>query len=109
MLCTLLVSGTAFAQDTYQILEPDLNLATLDSAIRYELLKPVVTALKTENLHLGQENLQLRILLELKDRESAQDKRLYMDQLAILRKRGIKKVLAGAAAGALGTLIISKL
>ena len=81
----------------------------LDSAIRYEYLKPVAVSLKLENEQLLKENLSLRILNDLKDKNAAQDKQFYQSQLAILRRKGNKKLLTGAALGALGTLIILKL
>lgn len=66
LLCTLLLSGTAYGQDTFQTFGQELNRATLDSAIRYELLKPMVINLQKANVQYQKENteqgLQMRFM-----------------------------------------------
>ena len=81
----------------------------LDSAIRYEFLKPVTLNLQLENKHLLQENLALRIQNDLKDQDAKLAQRYFDLQLKAIRKRANRRFWTGAGAGALGTLIFIKL
>ncbi len=81
-----LLCGELIAQPLSGNLKARFDQAVLDSAIRYEYLKPVALTLKLENDQLLKENLSLRILNELKDKKDAQDKEHYQAQLAGLRK-----------------------
>ena len=81
----------------------------LDSAIRYEFLKPVALNLQLENKHLIQENLALRIQNDLKDQDAKLAQHYFELQLKAIRKRANRRFWTGTGAGALGTLIILKL
>ncbi|MDQ6479788.1 hypothetical protein [Dyadobacter sp. LHD-138] len=104
-----LLTGTLFAQGTEEIFEKRYEEALLDSAIRYEALKPVTFHLQLENKHLIQANLELRILVDLRDKQRELIQKKYNAQLADLRKGATRRFLIGTAVGALGTLIILKL
>jgi len=104
-----LLTGTLSAQNTNEIFEKRYEEALLDSAIRYEALKPVTFHLQLENRHLLKANLELRILVDLREKQQELIVKKFNAQLADLRKQTRRRSLIGAAAGALGTLIILKL
>lgn len=108
-LWLILLCGTAYAQSTAEILQKRYDQAVLDSAIRYEYLKPIAYNLQLENKHLIQENLALRIKNDLKDQDAALAARAFKIQLEAIRQKGNRRFWTGAGIGALGTLIILKL
>ena len=99
----------AIAQTGSSEMETRFQQAVLDSAIRYEYLKPITTALKLENAQLHKENLQLRITTELYEKKSAYELKLHTEQYQALKKQGNSKLLTGFGLGTLLTLIIIKL
>ena len=109
LLWLILHCGIACAQNTAEILKTKFDQAVLDSAIRYEYLKPVAYNLQLENKHLIQENLALRIQNDFKDKDAQLAARSFKIRLEAIRRKSNRRFWTGAGVGALGTLIILKL
>lgn len=104
-----LLTGTLYGQTTSELLKKRYEQALLDSAIRYEALKPVTFHLQLENQHLIKSNLELRIQMDFKDKKEAETQKFYLAQLAALRKKNRARFGLGAGLGALAAVITLKL
>jgi len=106
LLLLMLLAGTVSGQDTNLTLKQRFDQAVLDSAIRYEMLKPVVNSLQKVNEQQRKENNELRLQNRLMSFQSDNDKVLFAQQIKAVKRKTKKLVFAGVVVGlVLGALI----
>ena len=99
LLLLILMAGTASGQNTNLTLKQRFDQAVLDSAIRYEMLKPVVNSLQKVNEQQRKENNDLRLQHRLMSFQSSNDKLLFAEELKKVRRRTKRLVFAGVVVG----------
>ncbi|CAG4992247.1 hypothetical protein DYBT9275_00923 [Dyadobacter sp. CECT 9275] len=96
--CLAAPALTAYGQLTDEILKDRFNQAVLDSAVRYELLKPLTANLQKQSLHLQKENHALSMQVQIMSFRLSTLQNIFAQQLTAERRKRRLIILIGASA-----------